>query len=148
MLGMANRADVRNRQFRPSGVPGAFGGAVAALGLDEETAVNALAFAASSACGLKTSIALPSEFADAYPTRQPAAVKINLRDGRVLDGGLDDIAWLSWEGVRARSRVEAARVFDKKSLAEIEEMAFSIDALADASEFAGTLKQATPSCSS
>jgi len=319
-LGMANRAGVRNRHFRPSGISGAFGvtgGAIAALGLDEMTAVNALAFAANSACGLnewawsggqdiyvhagmaarnginaldlarsglvsserilegadgmfaaygsaeqgaahlrnsftaerhllgvrhkpyagcnfiqtpvgaalvarqsggftvdeiehvtidtfssarsypgcdyvgpfssvqqskmslqfavaaavvrgrvteeefaslndadivavanKTSIALPPEFADAYPARQPAAVKISLRTGRVLDGRLDDVAWLARDGVLARFRTEAAPVFDKTFVAEIEEMAFSIDALDDASEFAGVLKQATLSCSS
>ncbi len=315
-LGMANRAGVRNRHFRPSGISGAFGvagGAIAALDLDEETAVNALAFAANSACGLnewawsggqdiyvhagmaarngidavdlarsglvsserilegadgmfaaygsaeqgtehlrksftaerlllgvrhkpyagcnfiqtpisaalaarqsgdfttddiehvtidtfasarsypgcdfagpfssvqqskmslqfavaaalargrveeddfaslddpdilgvisKTTLALPSEFAAAYPARQPTAVKVSLRDGRTLEGRLDDVAWLSAEGVVERFRSDAARILDKRALAQLEEMAFSLERLADASDIARVLRQASP----
>lgn len=54
-LGTAARAGLTNRHFRPLGISGPFGataGALAATGADEETAVNALAFAANFASGL------------------------------------------------------------------------------------------------
>nr|AEV57465.1 hypothetical protein [uncultured bacterium] len=54
-LGIAARSGLAHRHFRPLGISGPFGaaaGAIAAVGCDEETAVNALAFAANFAGGL------------------------------------------------------------------------------------------------
>ena len=54
-LGVAVRAGVVNQHFRPSGINGPFGApaaCVAAAGLDEETAVAALGFAANAAAGV------------------------------------------------------------------------------------------------
>ncbi len=54
-LGTAVRTGLSNRHFRPLGISGAYGaaaGAVAALPMNEDMAVNALALAANFSCGL------------------------------------------------------------------------------------------------
>ena len=83
-----------------------------------------------------------AEFAGAFPQRQGAEVIVSLKDGRSWSCRLAALEPLDPAGVRARTRLTLARLFDDARAAQIEREIDALAGCADAARVVGLLARA------